>query len=523
MQSVAVGDEFAAMFAETDLVGPTASTSRSAGHGPFSRIFLRGAMILDGTGAPPWGPADLLIVDGRISSLGKSGKYPPPSDFDPVASTKDVEIDCSGKYLTPGFVDCHVHIAAPFHAKNGAMPKADYVYKLWLAHGVTTVRETGCFNGLGWTLDQKARAASGQIDAPSIHAYAAFPATIDYVNSIHTPADARTWLKAVKDRGADGVKFFGAPPAIMNAALETCAEIGLRSCCHHAQLAVGRMNALRTARWGLTSTEHSYGIPETLFEQQTLYDYQADHTHSDEYLRFAASGRTFMQAAKPGSDRWRAVLAAFLEAGHTFVPTFSVYDGNRDLMRTRRADWHERFTDPTLWDYFQPQRGGHATYWYRWSTTNEIDWRETFRLWMQFVNAYKNMGGRIGVGSDSGFDFQTYGFGFIRELELLQEAGFNPLEVLRAATVSGAELLGIEDDVGTIEIGKRGDLVIHELNPLSDFKTLYGTGAMRLNDDTASVEWQRSIKNVIKGGIIYDAAQLLSDIEDMVAEAKAAR
>ena len=97
------------------------------------------------------------------------------------------------------------------------------------------------------------------------------------------------------------------------------------------------------------------------------------------------------------------------------------------------------------------------------------------------------------------------------------------LEVLRAATVSGAELLGIEDDVGTIEIGKRGDLVIHELNPLSDFKTLYGTGAMRLNDDTASVEWQRSIKNVIKGGIIYDAAQLLSDIEDMVAEAKAAR
>ena len=523
LQKVAAGDEFATMFADTNLVGPAPSTDRSTGQGPFSRIVLRSAMILDGTGAPAWGPADVMILDGRITSLGKAGKYPAPDGFDPSANPTDFEIDCSGKYLTPGFVDCHAHIAAPFHAKNGPMPKADYVYKLWLAHGVTTVRETGCFNGLGWTLDQKARAASGEIDAPSIQAYAGFPATIDYVNSIHTPAEARTWLEAVKERGADGVKFFGAPPAIMKAALETCAEFGLKSCCHHAQLAVGRMNALRTARWGLTSTEHSYGIPETLFEKQTLYDYQADHNHSDEYLRFAAAGRSFLEAANPGSGKWQEVLAAFLEAGHTFVPTFNVYDANRDLMRTRRADWHERFTDPTLWAYFQPQRGGHGAYWYRWSTTNEVDWREAFRLWMQFVNAYKNMGGRVGVGSDSGFMYQTYGFGFVRELELLQEAGFNPLEVLRAATVSGAELLGIESEVGSIEIGKRGDLVVHDVNPLSDFKVLYGTGAMRLNDHTDSVDWQRSISRVIRNGIVYDAAEMLADVETMVAAAKAAQ
>ena len=66
----------------------------------------------------------------------------------------------------PGLVDCHAHIGAPFHAKNGPMPSADYVYKLWLAHGVTTVRETGCFNGLTWTLEQKeavARAAGSTL------------------------------------------------------------------------------------------------------------------------------------------------------------------------------------------------------------------------------------------------------------------------------------------------------------------------------------------------------------------------
>lgn len=520
-QGILPGDEFAAMFADKKLAGPAASVGRDAGQGPFKRMVLRGARVLDGTGAPAWGPADIVIEDGRITNIGLSGNCRIPDAFDSAVNASDIEINCSGKFVTPGFVDCHAHIAAPFHARNGPMPKADYIYKLWLAHGVTTVRETGCFNGLGWTLDQKARAAASGIDAPAILAYAAFPATIDYVNSIHTPDEARSWLTAVKERGADGVKFFGAPPAIMKAALEACTELGLRSCCHHAQLAVGRMNALRTAGWGLTSTEHSYGIPETLFEEQTLYDYQSDHNHSDEYLRFAAAGRTFMQGAKPGSDKWRQVLEAFRAAGHTFVPTFNVYDANRDLMRTRRADWHDRFTDPTLWAYFQPQSSGHGSYWHRWSTANEVEWRETFRLWMQFVNAYKNMGGRIGVGSDSGFMFQTYGFGFVRELELLQEAGFSPLEALRAATLWGAELLGVEDEVGSIEIGKRGDVVIHDVNPLSDFKLLYGTGAMRLDGDTEAVEWRRSISRVIRGGIVYDAGELLAEVQSMVVEAKA--
>ena len=118
-------------------------------------------------------------------------------------------------------------------------------------------------------------------------------------------------------------------------------------------------------------------------------------------------------------------------------------------------------------------------YWYRWSTTNEVEWRETFRLWMKFVNDYKISAGVSASAPDSGFMFQTYGFGLVRELELLQEAGFTPLEVLRAATTKGAELLGIEEEVGTLEVGKLADILVHDENPLNDFKLLYGTGAMR--------------------------------------------
>lgn len=515
---VAAGDEFAAMFAEAGLPGLQAATERQRGQGPHRYIKLRNARIIDGTGAPPWGPADVVIEDGRITGLAKAGKAKP---LDPNLRPEDfLEIDCAGKFLTPGLIDCHAHIGAPFHAKNGPQPSADYVYKLWLAHGVTTIRETGCFNGLSWTLEQKAASEAHRIDAPRILAYAPFPATADYVKSLHTPEQAATWVERAKAAGADGVKFFASPPAIMKAAIEKANAIGLRSCCHHAQLAMGRMNPLQTASWGLTSTEHSYGIPETLLEDQTLQSFPPDYDYGDEYLRFSAAGQTFLQAAKPGSAKWQAVLAGFLEAQHTFVPTFNVYDANRDLMRTRRADWHERFTDPTLWSYFQPQRGGHGAYWYRWSTTNEIEWRETFRLWMRFVNDYKNLGGRIGVGSDSGFMFQTYGFGYIRELELLQEAGFTPLEVLRAATCWGAELLGIGDDTGTLEVGKRADILVHCGNPLNDFKLLYGTGAMRLNDEAKSVDWDRSLEKVIKGGLIYDPAELLADVEAIVSEAR---
>jgi hypothetical protein len=505
------GDEFAEMFAKSGLPALDGAVRRERGDGPHRRIIFRNAMVLDGTGAPPWGPADLVAEDGRIIWLAKSGK------LDLEAEMDGKEVDCSGKFLTPGFIDCHAHIGAPFHAKNGPMPTADYVYKLWLAHGVTTIRETGSFNGLTWTLEQKRASAEGNISAPRILAYAPFPATADYVKTLHTPNDAISWLGEVQARGADGIKFFGAPPAMMKAALKECSKLGMRSCCHHAQLAVGRMNALKTAGWGLTSTEHSYGIPETLFEDRTLQSYPEDYNYGDEYLRFAAAGRTFLQAAKPDSEKWDEVLDEFLRLNHVFVPTFNVYDANRDLMRTRKADWHDRYTDPTLWSYFQPQRGGHGAYWYRWSTTNEIEWRETFRLWMRFVNDYKNRGGRVGVGSDSGFMFQTYGFGFVRELELLQEAGFNPLEVLRAATSWGAELLGIEDEVGTLEVGKRADILIHGLNPLQDFKLLYGTGAMRLRDETQSVEWDRCLEFVVKDGIVYDTAELLADVEAMVA------
>ena len=138
---------------------------------------------------------------------------------------------------------------------------------------------------------------------------------------------------------------------------------------------------------------------------------------------------------------------------------------------------------------------------------------------MAFINEYKNRGGRVTAGSDSGFIFQLYGFAYIRELELLREAGFHPLEVIRAASLKGAEALGMADKIGSVEVGKLADMIIMEENPLKNLKNLYGTGAIRLTEKNEVVR-VGGVKYTIKDGVIYDAKKLLEDVKKIVADAK---
>ena len=133
---------------------------------------------------------------------------------------------------------------------------------------------------------------------------------------------------------------------------------------------------------------------------------------------------------------------------------------------------------------------------------------------------YLYRGGRVTTGSDSGFIYQLYGFAYIRELELLRESGFHPLEVIRSATLNGAEALGWDDKIGSIQIGKLADFVIVEENPLKNLKVLYGTGAVRLTKDNEVVR-AGGVKYTIKDGIVYDAKKLLADVKAIVDAEKA--
>jgi len=188
-------------------------------------------------------------------------------------------------------------------------------------------------------------------------------------------------------------------------------------------------------------------------------------------------------------------------------------------MRARRAEWHEEYTMPSLWQFYMPSKISHGSYWHFWGTEEEVDWRKNYYLWMTFINEYKNRGGRVTAGSDSGFIFQLYGFAYIRELELLREAGFHPLEVIRSATLNGAEALGMADQIGSVEVGKLADFAIVEENPLKNLKVLYGTGTIKLTEENEIVR-VGGVKYTVKDGIIYDAKQLLEDVKAMVRASK---
>lgn len=487
---------------------------RTDGDGPHNRLIIRGVYIIDGTGSPPNGPADIVVEKNIIKEIKIVGYDGLPIDpkSRPKANTGDKELDCNGMYLMPGLIDMHGHIGG----KAQGTP-AEYVFKLWMGHGITTIRDPASGNGIDWTLDQKRLSSENKITAPRILAYTVFGAGAK--EPIINADQARKWVEDNAAKGADGIKFFGAKPEIMDAALRRNKELGLRSACHHAQLDVARWNVVNSAKAGLTSMEHWYGLPEALFENQTIQNYPLDYVYSNEQHRFEEAGRLWKQAAKPYSEKWNKVMNDLLALDFTLDPTFNIYEASRENMLIRRAEWHDEYTLPALWKFYQPNRAAHGSYWFDWGTEQEVAWKENYRLWMTFINEYKNRGGRVTAGSDNGFIFQTYGFGYVRELELLREAGFHPLEVIRAATLKGAEALGMADKIGTVEVGKLADFAIVEENPLKNLKVLYGTGAIKLNDQNEVVR-VGGVKYTVKDGIVYDAKKLLADVREIVKKAK---
>ncbi len=196
-----------------------------------------------------------------------------------------------------------------------------------------------------------------------------------------------------------------------------------------------------------------------------------------------------------------------------------VYEANRDLERAMTLPWHDRFTAPSLMDYWSPNPAHHASYHSDWKTSDEIAWKEHMRIWMKYVRMFFERGGTVTVGSDAGSLYALYGFSTIRELELLQEAGFHPINVIKIATTDATKSLGLKNLEGGLREGHTADLVIINGNPLDNFKVLYGKGT-ETSTDGANKPRHGGVKWTIKNGIVFDAQALLRDVENYVREMK---
>ncbi|MGH3368185.1 MAG: amidohydrolase family protein [Nocardioidaceae bacterium] len=513
-----------------DTLAPAAQRlAPEEGVGPFRKLVLRGAILVDGTGAPPRGPVDIVVARNRIVQIldVRDDAAPrPPLDA-------DHEIDAAGMYVTPGFIDLHVHAGGP--PKNPLR----YPYKLWLAHGVTTVRGVALAAN-AHSVAEKELSENGEIVAPRIFNYQRPASDWGQGGPVDDDESARAWVRWAKDNGVDGVKVRSGDhmrPDIMAALLDEASSLQLGTVAHLDQRGVEQMNAIQAARLGLGTVTHFYGHFESLLRPgEQLFPH--DYDYFDEQVRFSQVADWVRKIHPVGGSEWRAYLDEHLQRGTVFDPTFNIYVASRDVVRMRTAEWHARYTLPSLWDFFQPSAEAHGSYYMDWGTEVETAWKNYYQVWFELVRDYHEMGGRITTGSDSGFIYQTYGFGYVMELEMLRESGLDPLAVITAATLNGAktlyEPLGIDNPpIGTVAPGKLADLVVTPADPTTDlsvdpwarrgggFKTLYGTGHERFNDETNQIERVGGIRWTIKDGIVYDARNLLADVAAEVDKAKA--
>jgi imidazolonepropionase-like amidohydrolase len=498
---------------------PAPDRRAGEGLGPFKTLAIRGVTVIDGTGAPPAGPMDVIVEGNRIARIVSAGT--PGTTLRPNRPPQaDHEIDGTGMYLLPGFINLHMHVGDPRKA-----PDNEYVFKLWMAHGVTAGRGVELAQQ-PLALREKERSAANAIVAPRIFNYQR-PGNGWAEGPVDSPEKARAWVRWCAANNVDGMKLVAYPPAIMAALLDEAKKLGLGSTAHLEQRGVAQMNALTAAKLGLGTVTHFYGHFEALLRDYEIQPWPHQMNYNDEQWRFSQVARLWDKIHEPGSPEWKAYLAEHVKLGTIFDPTMTAYGASRDVMRMRNADWHERYTLPSLMDFYEPSRENHGSYYWDWTTADEIAWRNFYQVWFRLLNDYKKMGGRVTASDDAAYIYNTWGFGYIHELELLQEAGFHPLEVIRGATMHAAEALhepkGRPIEFGIVRAGMLADMVIVDQNPLQNLKVLYGTGAVRLNDRTGQAERVGGIKYTIKDGIVYDAKKLLADVAAMVETQKRER
>jgi len=471
---------------------PAATRETTAEHGQrYERLLIRNVHVIDGNGTPISGPTSVVVEGDTIARVGGPSRR---GDFDAV-------IEGEGRYLIPGLINLHGHLQ---DERAGIDMPFQFQLDLWLASGITTIRDVGSDRTKAKLLREQS--AAGEIAAPRIYLYMR--------GGGGTPEQAIQSVEQAKADGADGIKIGGMDREPLMALLKRAKELEL-PVAHH--IGVEETNVLDDIQGGTRSIEHWYGIPDAAIPYGSQ-SFPADYNYSNEIDRFRWAGRLWKEA---DPEYLSEVLQAMVDNDVAWDPTLNIYVASRDVTRAQNQPWFEDYLHPALEAFFEPSHKSHGSFFMGWTTEDEVEWKRNYRIWFGALREFAERGGIIGTGEDAGFIYQIHGFGNIQELELQQEAGFHPLDVLKHATGNSAKILGREHELGRIKAGFQADLVLVNGNPLANFKLLYPTGTGVIEDGEfrqgGTVAW------TLKAGICYEGAVLSADARRIVAEARAAR
>ena len=202
-------------------------------------------------------------------------------------------------------------------------------------------------------------------------------------------------------------------------------------------IAVEETTAKDYVELGVNSIEHFYGVADAALNG--IQNFPPDMSYSNEIHRFGRAGELYAQA---DPEKLHKIIDLMVEKHVAWDPTFSIYEASRDLMRAQAQPWFKDYLHPSLEEYFKGSLDNHGSYFIGWTSTQEAKWKQQYRIWMDAVREFATKGGLVTTGDDAGYIYSMYGFGISRELELHEEAGFQPLEVIEHATWNGARLLG---------------------------------------------------------------------------------
>jgi imidazolonepropionase-like amidohydrolase/predicted esterase len=451
-------------FAVALLLPLAGCTIRPAHEPPSAPLVLRGVTVIDGTGRPPSADRDVVIVGERIAGVHASA--------DRVYPSGARVLDLPGRYVIPGLIDTHAHVTVLFFEREGdGTTRTEYrrdlserVLRLLLAHGVTTVRNPSAPADAGVALrDDVAR---GLLAGPRILTSG------EHLNDPRaTPDELRAEVRRQAEAGVDMVKVYsGLRPAQVAAAIDEAHRLGLPVVGH-----LQNTSWAEAARLGIDAITHgaSWATPDLPPERRSEY-------------RQSMLGRLdWLEWLDLDGPELAATIRELAQRGIPVDPTLITYHTkffgddprwtehpDQALVPEIAARWREGRTFVADWtpDHFARARG----------------------LWPKMqalVRRYHEGGVLLAAGSDLPNAWTIPGVSLHEEMELLVDAGIPAPEVIRIATRNGAAALGLLDELGTVEVGKRADLLVLSADPLADIRNT------------------RSIEAVIQGGEVLDPAE----------------
>ncbi|HSM88324.1 MAG TPA: amidohydrolase family protein [Candidatus Limnocylindrales bacterium] len=433
-------------------------------------IALEHVRVIDGTGAAARPDQTVVIANGRISEIGPSGAVRVPMDAE--------RLNFSGYSALPGLVGMHDHLFYP--AGGGLYHDMPFTFpRLYLALGVTTIRTTGAVEPY-LDLEMKKGIEAGKfvgpkmnVTGPYLEGEGAFTAQM---HGLVGPDDARRTVEYWISEGIGSFKAYNViTRAELKAAIETAHKHGVKVTGHLCS--IGFREA---ADLGIDDLEHGLTVDTEFFPGK-----QPDVCPNPTQAVIAANkldvnGPEIQQTIKTLVQH-HVALTSTLPVFEQFVPTRPdvpqkalnlMSDDARKAYEANRKHVAERKDSP---------------------------WPQMFRKEMDFERAFVKAGGTLLAGLDpTGIGGVVAGFGDLREVELLVEAGFTPLESIKIASLNGAQFLGQADHIGSLAKGKQADIMLVKGDPSSTISDI------------------ENVEVVFKDGVGWDSKKLIDSVRGQV-------